>query len=102
MEVDRERLQSTSNKLFLGKLGEPMGVDTLNRMLRPLKPLFKGRNLNANTIRKSVIANWINEDKKPIEDVQLLAGHKWLSTTEQYKKDDEKSKVEMINRWFPI
>ena len=102
IEIDRKKLETGSNKLFLGKLSEPIGVDTLNRMLRPLKPLFRGRNLNANTIRKSVISNWINEDKRSIEEVQLLAGHKWLSTTEQYKKDDSKSKVEMINRFFPI
>mgnify|MGYP000642761404 CR=1 FL=1 len=102
IEIDRKKTKADSNKLFIGKLGEPMSVDSLNRMLRPLKSLYRSRNLNANTIRKSVITNWINEDKKPIEDVQLLAGHKWLSTTEQYKKDDDKSKVEMINRWFPL
>jgi hypothetical protein len=36
------------------------------------------------------------------EDVQLLAGHKWLLTTEKYKRQDNKKSVEMINRFFPI
>jgi len=74
--------------LFIGKLSTEITVDTLNKMLRPLKKLYKNRNLNANTIRKLVITNWINTQNISIEDVQLLAGHKWLSTTEKYKRQD--------------
>lgn len=60
--------------MLLGKLGGPITVDTLNRMLRPLKKLFPSKNLNAKTIRQSVIVNWINEERIPIEEVQLLSG----------------------------
>lgn len=99
---DRNVQNTDSDKLFIGKLGEDFKVDTLNRMLRPLKKLYKDRNLNANTIRKSVITNWINEKGISIEDAQLLAGHKWLSTTEKYKRSNAKKNVELINRFFPI
>ncbi len=74
-----------SDKLFIGKLGEGYTVDALNRLIRPQKALFPDRNLNTRTIRQSVIANWLNEFNIPLEDVQLLAGHKWLSSTEKYK-----------------
>ena len=97
-----EDRETASLMLFIGKLGENIKVDTLNRMLRPLKKLYKNRNLNANTIRKSVITNWINTQNITIEDVQLLAGHKWLSTTEKYKRQDNDRSVEMINQFFPI
>lgn len=99
---DRAKFNPKTAQLFIGKLGTEITVDTLNRMLRPLKNYYKNRNLNAQTIRQSVIANWINSQNISIEDVQLLAGHKWLSTTEKYKRQDNKKSVEMINKFFPI
>jgi integrase/recombinase XerD len=83
---DRNELDPNNDRLFVGKLAKKITPDTINRMLLPLKKYYKHRNLNARTIRQSVISNWINGQKVTIEDVQLLAGHKWLSTTEKYKK----------------
>lgn len=102
IQEDRKKLNPQTEQLFIGKLSTEITVDTLNKMLRPLKKVYKNRNLNANSIRKSVITNWINEHNISIEDVQLLAGHKWLSTTEKYKRQDNNKSVEMINRFFPI
>jgi len=88
--------------LFLGKLGTAFKVDTLNRMLIQFQSLFPTKNLNARTIRQSVIANWLNEHKTPLEDVQLLAGHKRLSTTERYIRPDIEERRDVINEFFPI
>ncbi|HVA99149.1 MAG TPA: hypothetical protein VNG53_09660 [Bacteroidia bacterium] len=49
---------------------------TLNYFVGTYKPLFPGRNLNPQTIRQNVIANWMNEKKLPLEQVQIMAGHK--------------------------
>lgn len=95
-------LRNDSNQLFLGKLGSNFGVDTLNRMLRPLQALFPIKNLNATSIRKSVIANWLNVEKIPLEDVQLLSGQKWLSTTEKYIRPNSEDRRGMINQFFPL
>jgi len=94
--------KNKSEALFLGKLGNKFSVDTLNRMLIQLQSLFPTKNLNARTIRKSVIANWLNTQKIPLEDVQLLSGQKRLSTTERYIRPDAEDRRGLINEFFPI
>jgi len=99
----RPKLEKKKHEaLFLGKLGNPFTVDTLNRMLIQLQSFFPIKNLNARMIRKSVIANWLNVEKIPLEDVQLLSGQKRLSTTERYIRPDVEERKEMINEFFPI
>jgi hypothetical protein len=66
-----------------------------------MKSLFPHKNLNPQTIRKSVITNWLNEQKIPLEDVQLLSGQKWMSSTERYVKGN-KNAVKMCNCWQVI
>lgn len=90
-----------SDRLFLSSRGENISVDALNRILRILKPLFPDKNLNARSIRQSVISNWMNKGQLPLEEVQLLSGQKWLSTTEKYKRADIETDVAKINRFFP-
>ena len=93
---------SKYERLFVTKLGENLSVDALNRMLRPLQGLYTNKNLNASTIRQSVILNWINHYDYPMEDVQLLAGHRWLSSTAKYKVINREENREKINRFFPL
>jgi len=71
-------------------------------MLRPLKGLSPARSLNASTIRQSVIANWLNESKYPLGDVQLPAGHKYPSSTEKYLREDIENKRKLINAFHPL
>lgn len=100
---DRVELIKNGNlRLFVTKLGKNLGVDALNRMLRPLQGFYTDKNLNASTIRQSVITNWINHYNYPLEDVQLLAGHRWLSSTVKYKIINRDDKREKINRFFPL
>lgn len=60
------------------------------------------RKLSPQTIRMSVICNWLNERKIPLERTQELAGHKWPGTTEKYFKVDANAERELINKFFPI
>lgn len=95
-------LRSNTDKLILSKLGKPMTVDSLQAIIEPLKGLFPDRKLSPQTIRMSVICNWLNEKKIPLERAQELAGHKWPGTTEKYFKVDANAERELINRYFPL
>lgn len=100
---DRDKLQKIpTDSLFIAKLGNPISTEGVGSIVEPLKSLFPRRNINAKIIRKSVIANWLNEDKIPVEDVQLLSGQKWLSTTEIYLKQDMEKEREMINEFWAM
>jgi site-specific recombinase XerD len=98
--ISKER-EDNHKELFLNKLSKPISVDTINRMLRPLNVLIPMKKVNAQTIRQSVISNWINVDNIGIEDVQLLSGQKWLSSIDKYKREDSNQKRELINQFFP-
>lgn len=101
-EVRPSMLRGATDKLIIGKLGKPITVDSVHAMIQPLKALFPDKNLNPKTIRMSVICNWLNERKLPLEHVQELAGHKWPGTTEKYFKVDNLQQRELINRFFPL
>jgi integrase len=91
-----------SKKLFIGKLGTDLTVDGPNRIIRPLQSLFPSKNLNPQTIRQSVITNWLNVQNISLEDVQLLSGQKWMSSTERYVKPNMDERREVINAYFPL
>lgn len=101
--TERPKLNRYNKELLLiGKLGQDFKVDTLNRLLRPLKQMFPTRNLNANTIRQSVLYNWLNKKQKKLEEVQQMSGHRWLSSIEKYKESDLEVKRKLIKRFHPI
>lgn len=100
-EVRPKILMTKTEKLILSKLGKPISVDGVCSVIEPLKSLFPDRKLNPQTIRMSVICNWLNEKKIDLVKVQELAGHKWPGTTEKYIKIDAKNERELINRYYP-
>lgn len=105
LNEDRPKLKRKGSKtdaLLLGKLGTPITVDDVNYIVETFKPLFPDRNLHAGIIRQSVIANWLNEKKIPLEQAQLLAGHKWISTTVMYRQTSVDKQREMINKFHPL
>lgn len=96
-------LRCDSDKLVLSKLGKPIAdVSSIKSIIDPLKDLFQDKKLCPQTIRMSVICNWLNEKKYPLEHVQELAGHKWPGTTEKYIKANSEQQRELINRFFPV
>jgi site-specific recombinase XerD len=101
-EVRGKMLMTTTDKLILNKLGKPISVDGIHSIFDQFKGLFLDKKLNPQTIRMSVICNWLNEKKLPLETVQALAGHKWPGTTEKYIKVDANAERELINRFFPL
>jgi len=97
-----ERLPDSGDALFIHKTGTPVTVEDISYITGVCKYLFPDRNLNPVTIRQSVISNWLNERKFPMEDVQLMAGHKWMSTTERYKQVNLDEQRKLINKWYPL
>jgi integrase/recombinase XerD len=101
-ESRRELLKIESDKLIVGTRGTPITKDQVHYIISTFKPLFPDRNLTPENIRQSVIANWINEKRFPLEQVQLLAGHAWISTTEKYRQTSADDKRAIINRFHPL
>ena len=91
-----------TNAFVLGKLGTRISVDDIHYLVSTLKGLFPDRNLTPTTIRQSVIANWLNEKKIPLEQAQLMSGQKWISTTVKYRQNNIEEQRELMNKWFPI
>lgn len=105
--IKRDRVQLINSKspteaLLLNKLGGPISSDVVQYLIETFRIIFPARKLNAATIRQSVIANWLNVCQIPLDQVQILAGHKCTSSTLKYRKEDMKKQVELINKYFPI
>lgn len=101
-EVRPKMLMAKNDKLILNKLGKPISVGGINSIFDQLKGLFPDKKLNPQTIRMSVICNWLNEKKLPLEHVQKLCGHRWPGSTEKYIKVNSLEEVELINKFFPL
>ena len=101
-ESRKKLLRAETDVFAIGKLGTPLTADDINYLVSTYKPLFPDRNLNPQTIRQSVISNWMNEKKMPLEQVQLMAGHRWISSTVKYRQNNIEEQRELMNKWFPI
>lgn len=55
---------------------------------------------NVHHLRASVIVNWLGQYN--IRKVQYLAGHKYISSTENYKQDNLESLQEAVNEFHPL
>jgi integrase/recombinase XerD len=93
---------SSTNKFLITIRGVGESTNSIHSIIEPLKHLYPERTLNPSTIRQSVIANRLNILRQSLEDVQLFAGHKWPSSTEQYKRKDITEQLEKINLWHPM
>lgn len=99
---ERNKLNKEEHQnLFVGKLGEPITIDVLKRLLEPFKHTFKGKAINTTTIRQSVIRNHLKEGKS-IEEVQYLSGLKWLSSVERYREANIEEKRKLIMKFHPL
>lgn len=74
-------------------------TDTVSGIIKKLKRInHKVENLHQ--LRSSVIVNWL--DKYNLREVQIMAGHKSISTTERYVQEDLKQLQEVINNYHPL
>jgi integrase/recombinase XerD len=99
----RNRILKQESKAFiLGKLGNRVTIDDIHYLVSTFKLLFPGKNITPSVIRQSVIANWLNEKKYPIEQVQLMSGQKWISSTARYRHTSIESQRKIVNEFHPL
>ena len=58
------------------------------------------RPLSTKQIRASVITHWLSQYN--IREVQYMAGHRYISSTERYQQDDLENLHELIESLHPI
>ncbi len=94
--------ENVSDSLLIGIRGEAMsGEDITKHIKRSFKELYPGRNVTAQTIRQSVIANLLKQGHD-IGVVQAFAGHKYPSSTERYKQSEVETLQAAVNKYHPL
>ena len=86
-----------TNRIFI-----PNNARLGNTVLAIIKKLKKTnyKVKNIHQIRASVITNWLKQYN--LRQVQVLAGHRYISSTERYLQDDLESLHEIVNNFHPI
>lgn len=91
---------NTTDKLFI-----TMGISNddyrtiADKIMRKLRKQNK-RIKSAKQIRASVITNWLKQYN--LRQVQYMAGHRYVSSTEMYKLNDLQDLQEDINKYHPV
>lgn len=98
IESDRKHLLKSDTKtLFISMRGVGMSVDGLHSFIEKFDGAFD-KVISPMNIRNSVISHWLNVRKFPLEDVQVMAGHRYPSSTEKYIHPDVQEQREAVTR----
>ncbi|MFY0256478.1 tyrosine-type recombinase/integrase [Chitinophaga sp. 30R24] len=93
---------AASDVLLIGQRSRPMQVDDIvKHVIRSYKNVYPGRDVSAQTIRQSVIANLLQQGHD-ISVVQQFAGHKYPSSTERYKQSQVETLKAAIEQYHPM
>lgn len=95
----RPRLQESSGRLFCGRNSLESLKNSLlhlNHALRKINPKVK----NAVQIRQSVLTEWLKE--KDLRQVQYMAGHRYVSSTERYQTSNLEDLKEALSKHHPL
>jgi integrase/recombinase XerD len=101
-ETRKKLNQTNSDKFILSSRGTPISTDDINYLVETFKPLFQGRNLNAKSIRASIIYNMLNIQNLPLQEVQDFAGHKQVKTTLEYRRPNLEKQKAMLREFHPF
>jgi integrase/recombinase XerD len=100
-EIRPEIISENTNQLLLNIRGKALKADNINYLIETFKNHFPDKNLNAKTIRQSVIANLLKEGKD-LRVVQVFAGHKNPSSTEKYRQTGLEELRSAIQKYHPL
>lgn len=92
-----KRKKTTEEELFPVTNGRL--TDTVAHIIKKLRKVNR-KVKNGHQIRASVIVNWL--DKYSLRKVQVMAGHRKISTTERYVQEDLKKLHEMVANFHPL
>jgi integrase/recombinase XerD len=96
----RNRLCSENEQaLLVGMTGKRMTTDSIHYIISTMKYVVPDKQLTPQLIRQSVITWWINDLKIPLEQVQLMSGHRWISSTQKYEFRKMSDELALVNRW---
>ena len=84
---------------ILGQYGEKIKSFSISRMLNGYRPAHE--KIQPVKIRQSVIANLLSSQHNT-RIVQVFAGHRRASTTEEYRKDANKTLQEAVKQYHPV
>jgi integrase/recombinase XerD len=102
LQVRKEIIEQSESKteiLFIGLEGGNDIAAFTHYMLVKLGKKYKGI-VNAKQIRASVIAKWLKQYN--LREVQYLAGHRYISSTEAYQQNEMEGLSEEVNRFHPL
>jgi integrase/recombinase XerD len=89
-----------TDQLFIGRCGSSSNFSNLMaglmKKVRKINPVIK----NARHIRASVITKWLKQHN--LREVQYLAGHRYISSTESYQQNDMEGLLEEIQQYHPL
>ena len=92
-----KRKKMTNEELFPVTNGRL--TDTVAHIIKKLRKVNQ-KVKNTHQIRASVIVNWLS--KHNLRKVQIMAGHRKISTTERYVQEDLKQLQQIINTYHPL
>jgi site-specific recombinase XerD len=91
------RTRQQTNKLFVSvEGGDKLRIDFLMEQIRKRNPKLE----NADQLRASVIVKWLKQYN--LREVQYLAGHRYISSTEAYKQSEMEGLTEEVNKFHPL
>ncbi len=99
MLVVRPKMGGDPLRLFVGRDGLESLKNTLLHLgyaLKKINPKYR----NATQIRQSVITEWLKE--KGLRQVQYMAGHRYVSSTERYLTTNLEDLREALNKHHPL
>ena len=79
------------------------GIDQMHSITQRIVHNLKKYNhkvTGCSQLRTSVITNWLS--KHNLRQVQYMAGHRYISSTEKYLQDDLENLHDMVNNFHPI
>ena len=103
LQMNSKRISQTkqeTDKLFIGEGGNCQSFSNFMTQLmikvRKLNPSV----LNAKQIRASVITKWLKMYN--LREVQYLAGHRYISSTESFLQNEMEGLQEEVNQFHPL
>ena len=93
----QKKINSHTDALF------PLNSDRISLIVNPVFKELKKMNFrvtNIKQIRASLITNWLKKDD--LRRVQYMAGHKYISSTERYLRNDYTAMHEAIESFHPM
>lgn len=100
-EIRPKLLSVKTEALIINKLGNAETGEQISYLVSTFKHLFPGRNLNPKTIRQSIIANLLKSGND-LSVVQVFAGHKYPSATENYKQVNVEQLKKLVAKYHPL